>query len=136
MRIGGKPSVRKRTARLTKPSGFTLVEILVALLLAGLLVSAVSAVLLGSVNRKVRQEERITALFLAQEGLERWIALDGGSSPSGIEVDRSVPGFPGYSREIRWEEPGQSRLRRATVEVRSPDGLVRLETIHLPREGG
>jgi prepilin-type N-terminal cleavage/methylation domain-containing protein len=108
--------------------GFTIAEILVALVILGLVTASVAWVVRGTVNRKVRQQTRLTARFLAQESLERWIAQDGGSAASGIWREGKVDGFPAYSRELVWETLPGGNTRRATVEVSGPDATVQLET--------
>ncbi|MFH1276927.1 MAG: type II secretion system protein [Candidatus Eisenbacteria bacterium] len=112
--------------------GFTLVEVLMALAIAGLVVSSVAFVIHGAVDRKVRQESRLTARFLAEESLERWIASRGGDALSGVWREKKVPGFPAYSRELRWETLPGGNTRRAVVEVTGANGAVELESTFEP----
>lgn len=121
-----------RRTSTTRWRGFTLVEILVALAIAGLVVSSVAYVVHGAVNRKVRQESRLTARFLAEESLEQWIAQKGGDALSGVWREKKVPGFPAYTRELRWETLPGVNTRRAVVEVTGTHGTVEFETTYEP----
>ncbi len=132
----GKTNDAKRTGRrIGGTAGFTLVELTVAFLIACLAVSSLGLVFLGINERRTRQEERITARFLAQEGLERWIASGGGSTDSGSETEKAVSGYPAYSREIQWVTLPELDTRKATIEVESEGVSVRLQTMLESEDG-
>lgn len=116
-------------------AGFTLVELTVAFLIVGLAVSSLGLVYLGINERRTRQKERITARFLAQEGLERWIASGGGPTESGSETEKAVSGYPGYSREIQWVTLPGLDTRKATIEVEADGATVRLQTMLESEDG-
>jgi len=113
-RPGGGAAARRPSRR----GGFTLAEVLIAMAILGVILSSISLVYLGTIDRRRRHESRETARFLAQEEAERWIASGGGSGPSGRWTERSVKGFPAFSRELRWETLPGGATRAATVEVR------------------
>lgn len=130
-RPGGGAAAHRPSRR----GGFTLAEILIAMAILGVILSSISLVYLGTIDRRTRHESRETARFLAQEGAERWIASGGGGGPSGRRSERPVKGFPAFSRELRWETlPGEA-TRAATVEVRGNGTTLILETTVEPGAG-
>ena len=94
--------------------GFTLLEILLAILLLGtglaILLQIVSAGLFaGSVN-----EDEIVATYLAQEKVEE--LRNALYSSIGLEAKEVVTDFPAFSRQVDFTTP-QTSLKQITVTV-------------------
>jgi prepilin-type N-terminal cleavage/methylation domain-containing protein len=97
--------------------GFSLVEVLIALVIAGSALVTVQLVSFASVLHQTRRENETIALGLAEEVLERSLA-----SPA-VEPETSFePPFERFSREVT-VTPWTARpaLHEVTVTIRWPE---------------
>jgi prepilin-type N-terminal cleavage/methylation domain-containing protein len=110
-------------------SGFTLLEILVALAIAAGALVLVTAAVSGSLKRSAQAEVDGRLERAAESKLAEWT--------SGLDAQRegALAGFDGHRWEIRMSaEPGPlKRLQRVTLSIYGPGGarlLERSELLH------
>ena len=114
-----------------RDNGFTLLEILVALAIAGGTLVLIAAAVSGSLNRSGRAEVDSRLERAAESKLAEWT--------SGVDLQRegALAGFAGCRWEIRTspESGPVKRLQRVSVVITGPDGarlLERAELLHGP----
>jgi prepilin-type N-terminal cleavage/methylation domain-containing protein len=110
--------------RLARTDGFTLIEVLVAMAVAAVAMSVVTA-LLGASVRAVRQSElETTATWIAVRTIESWHADGAVVSGGQVALDRAGrPVEPPGLFQLEWQaqpDAQSSGLVRCDVIVRSP----------------
>lgn len=111
-----------------RQSGFTLVEVMIALVVATLAFTAAATALSSTTNNALALRERTLAMYIASNEITE-IRL-AGQYP---EVDRTTREIDFANREWRIEtnvsESGIEGLRRIEVSVRYPDTDANIRTV-------
>ena len=108
-------------------SGFTLVEVIIAMMLLGVTIVGMQLVTVAMLRNQTSAHVRLTASQLAEDRLDR-VRLEPnyGSLPNYQLTEDTVPGFPGFRRvtEVRSSRDSTARgivdYREVTVRVTSP----------------
>lgn len=101
--------------------GFTLIEVLVALAIFGVIAVSLLNTMQGSVRQQAVMEERLSANLVAQQALAE-IRLRTGWPPVGEKTERVPLGAREWQVTARVENTSEERMRHITVEVTRPDG--------------
>ncbi|WP_346839992.1 type II secretion system minor pseudopilin GspI [Microbulbifer sp. SAOS-129_SWC] len=100
--------------------GFTLIEVLVAMAVFGVIAVSVFSVMQGSVRQQEIMEQRLAANLVAQQALAE-IRLNKPWPPIGEKTERVPQGGREWQVTARVEETSEKRIRHITVEVAEPD---------------
>lgn len=107
-------------ARLKTARGFTLVEVLVALVIFGVIAASVLKTLQDSVRQQAALEERLTANLVAQQALEE-IRLRADWPPLGKETEKVLLGEREWEVSAEVKSTSEPRMRHIIVQVGWPD---------------
>ncbi|GAB2902359.1 type II secretion system minor pseudopilin GspI [Microbulbifer echini] len=111
------------TYRYLRPSvqrGFTLVEVLIALVIFGVIAASVLRTMQSSVQRQRVMEERLAANWVAQQVLSQ-VRLQTPWPPIGEKKDEVAFAARDWEVTARVEATSEERLRHITIEVGYPD---------------
>ncbi|WP_245720655.1 type II secretion system minor pseudopilin GspI [Microbulbifer yueqingensis] len=100
--------------------GFTLVEVLVALVIFGVIAASVLKTMQDSVRQQALMEERLAANWVAQQALAE-IRLRKEWPPLGEKSERVSEGPREWLVTARVESTSEERLRHIVIEVAAPD---------------
>ncbi|WP_308367466.1 MULTISPECIES: type II secretion system minor pseudopilin GspI [unclassified Microbulbifer] len=106
---------------ISRSSGFTLVEVLVALVIFGVIAASVLKTMQGSVRQQAAMEERLAASWVAQEVLAE-IRVRSPWPPVGEKAERVPLGGREWQVTATVEDTREERMRHIIVEVARPDG--------------
>lgn len=119
-RILRPPAAQKHHARLAPHTGFTLIEVLVALAVLSIALAAVVRTMGQSIDLATDLRERTVALWVAHE---RAVALQLGNTWPNLDTTRGKAEMGG--REWEWQQQVTSTevadMRRVDIEVRIPN---------------
>jgi len=108
-------------------SGFTLVEVIVAMMLLGVTIVGMQLVTVAMLRNQTSAHVRLTASQLAEDRLDRVRLEPNYGALSNYQLtEDTVPGFPGFRRvtEVRTSRDSTARgivdYREITVRVMSP----------------
>ncbi|WP_193164168.1 type II secretion system minor pseudopilin GspI [Microbulbifer hainanensis] len=96
--------------------GFTLIEVLVALAIFGVIAISVFATMQNSVRQQAIMEQRLAANLVAQQVLAE-IRLRSPWPPIGEKTERVPQGQQEWQVTARVEDTSEERMRHITVEV-------------------
>ncbi|WP_237056251.1 type II secretion system minor pseudopilin GspI [Microbulbifer sediminum] len=96
--------------------GFTLVEVLVALVIFGVIAASVLKTMQDSVRHQALMEERLAASWVAQQALAE-IRLRDDWPPLGEQTERVPQGAREWRVTARVESTSEERLRHIIIEV-------------------
>lgn len=100
--------------------GFTLVEVLVALVIFGVIAASVLKTLQDSVRQQAALEERLSANWVAQQALEE-IRMRTDWPPLGKKTERVTVGEREWQVAAEVESTNEPRMRHLIVRVGWPD---------------
>jgi len=100
--------------------GFTLVEVLVALVIFGVVAASVLKTMQDSVRQQMAMEQRLAANWVAQQVLAE-VRLRSPWPPLGEKSERVPLGEREWQVTARVEATREERMRHITVEVALPD---------------
>lgn len=107
--------------RRTRSPGFTLIEVMVALTVLAIALTAVIRALGQSVDSTIALRDRTLARFVAEDRLSRHALANDWPAPDTIEGDAEMGG-----RAFKWREKisttAVARLRRIDVTILDADG--------------
>lgn len=103
-----------------KQSGFTLVEVLVALVIFGVIAASVLKTMQNSVRQQMAMEERLAANWVAQQVLAE-VRLRTPWPPVGEKTERVPVGAREWQVTARVEDTAEERMRHIAIEVAHPD---------------
>ncbi|MFI2809991.1 MULTISPECIES: type II secretion system minor pseudopilin GspI [Microbulbifer] len=106
--------------RSRREGGFTLVEVLVALVIFGVIAASVLKTMQDSVRHQALMEERLAASWIAQQALAE-IRLQEDWPPLGEKTERVPQGAREWQVTARVESTNEERLRHIIIEVAEPD---------------
>lgn len=106
--------------QLRQQRGFTLIEVLVALAIFGVIAVSVLKTMQGSVRQQAIMEERLTANLVAQQVLAE-IRLRNPWPPIGEKTERVPQGLREWQVTARVEATREERMRHIAIEVARPD---------------
>lgn len=104
----------------TKQNGFTLVEVLVALVIFGVIAASVLKTMQNSVRAQAAMEERLAANWVAQQVLAE-IRVQNPWPPLGEKTERVPVGEREWQVTARVEGTSEERMRHITIEVAQPE---------------
>lgn len=105
--------------------GFSLVEVMLAVLLLGIGIVGISILLGGGAASGEASKQRLVALALAQRQMEEALAIPYASLATG-EVDlATIPGYPGLSSRVEVSQEFPT-VKGVAVTYFYPEGEVRL----------
>ena len=104
----------------TKQGGFTLVEVLVALVIFGVIAASVLKTMQNSVRAQAAMEERLAANWVAQQVLAE-IRVQNPWPPLGEKTERLPVGGREWRVTARVEDTSEERMRHITIEVAQPE---------------
>ncbi|WP_237064929.1 type II secretion system minor pseudopilin GspI [Microbulbifer guangxiensis] len=105
---------------LNRHQGFTLIEVLVALTIFGVIAASVLRTMHDSVRTQAYLEERLAASWVAQQALAE-IRLQAPWPPLGKKSERIPQGHGEWLVTANVEDTSEPRLRHITIEVMRPD---------------
>lgn len=105
---------------MSKQRGFTLIEVLVALTIFGVIAASVLRTMQESVRTQAFLEERLAANWVAQQVLAE-IRLQSPWPPLGRKSERIVQGQSEWVVTANVEDTKEPRLRQISIEVMRPD---------------
>ncbi|KUJ84810.1 type II secretion system protein GspI [Microbulbifer flavimaris] len=108
-------------AAMTRQRGFTLIEVLVALTIFGVIAASVLRTMQESVRTQAFLEERLAASWVAQQVLAE-IRVRSPWPPLGEKSERVMQGQGEWLVTASVEDTNEPRLRHITIEVMRPDG--------------
>ncbi|WP_345548050.1 type II secretion system minor pseudopilin GspI [Microbulbifer aestuariivivens] len=111
---------RATLRRHKKRRGFTLIEVLVALTIFGVIATSVLRTMQGSVRTQFLLEERLAASSVAQQALAE-IRVQSPWPPLGEKSERITQGQGEWLVKATVEGTSEPRLRHITIEVARPD---------------
>ena len=120
--------------RLRNNSGFTLMEVLVAMLILSVGLLGMAALITGIINSNKLSNRISTATVLAQDKIEeiRGVGYAGADAEAGTEDYNIIPNYPLYKRTtaVAADDPA-ALMKKITVTVYwdSDDHSVVLQTI-------
>lgn len=100
--------------------GFTLVEVLVALVIFGVIAASVLKTLQDSVRQQAALEERLAANWVAQQALEE-IRLRTDWPPLGKKTEKVIVGEREWQVAAEVKSTNEPRMRHLIVQVGWPD---------------
>lgn len=100
--------------------GFTLIEVLVALAIFGVIAVSLLNTMQGSVRQQAVMEERLSANLVAQQALAE-IRMRSAWPPVGEKIERVSLGAREWQVTARVEDTSEERMRHITVEVARPE---------------
>lgn len=100
--------------------GFTLVEVLVALVIFGVVAASVLKTMQDGIRQQMLMEERLAANLVAQQVLAE-VRLRSPWPPLGEKAERVPVGGREWQVTARVEATSEERMRRITIEVAQPD---------------
>lgn len=100
--------------------GFTLVEVLVALAIFGVIAVSILSTMQGSVRQQAIMEERLAADQIAQQALAE-LRLRSAWPPIGEKTERVTQGGQEWQVTARVEDTTEERMRHITIKVGYPD---------------
>jgi general secretion pathway protein I len=115
--------------------GFTLIEIIVLIVMAGILLPAIIVPFATGVKGSGKPEMATTAMYLAHQKMEelmKYQYLNSALNPTALTSYADISGFSGYQWqwEIEWVTPGvsndftasgsESNYKRILVRVKDP----------------
>ncbi|MFV8782589.1 type II secretion system minor pseudopilin GspI [Microbulbifer sp. SA54] len=100
--------------------GFTLVEVLVALVIFGVIAASVLKTLQDSVRQQAALEERLAANWVAQQALEE-IRLRTDWPPLGKKTEKVIVGEREWQVAAEVKSTSEPRMRHLIVQVGWPD---------------
>lgn len=106
-------------ARLRSSRGFTLVEVLVALVIFGVIAASVLKTLQDSVRQQAALEERLTANLVAQQALEE-IRLRTDFPPLGKKTEQVLLSEREWEVSAEVKSTSEPRMRQIIVQVGWP----------------
>jgi prepilin-type N-terminal cleavage/methylation domain-containing protein len=106
-----------RTVSIVSRTGLTLLEVMVALVILGVVATGFFETFAGSLRATARSREWAQALVYAEEGQE---AIKIGAPIAGVGMAMPLGG--GFSRRVAFQ-PWQNGVVRATVTVTLPEGV-------------
>jgi prepilin-type N-terminal cleavage/methylation domain-containing protein len=115
-----------RTRR--NPQGFSLAEVVLALVLLGLLSAGASSLVTSALGTSNAQRDQMIAHLLAARELETALAGGYGTLPAGTRAAAAVAGFPQYTARLSVAQQGAD-LRWVRVTVSGPAAADSLETL-------
>ena len=89
----------KPTCRIQKKSGFSLFEVLIAMVITGVILGSLTSLIVGAIRARNEAADMQTAIFLAEQTMNRIKTEKDTMSDQGEFED-----FPGYSFDISVEE--------------------------------
>ncbi|MFA7668034.1 MAG: type II secretion system minor pseudopilin GspI [Burkholderiaceae bacterium] len=104
-------------------TGFTLLEVLVALAIASIALVACLRALAVSTNGAQAMQQRSLALLAAENRLAE-LRLQRAFPPAGRRIDRCQQGALALSCEQVFQNTVNGNFRQVTIRVRLPDGPV------------
>ncbi|MCA0894762.1 type II secretion system minor pseudopilin GspI [Microbulbifer agarilyticus] len=119
-RIGGAARSLAPTSPMLRARGFTLVEVLVALVIFGVIAASVLKTLQDSVRQQAALEERLTANIVAQQVLAE-IRLRTDWPPLGKEVETVLLGDREWEVSAEVKSTKEPRMRHIIVQVGWPE---------------
>ena len=103
-----------------RQKGFTLVEVLVALVIFGVIAASVLKTLQDSVGQQSRLEERLAANWVAQQALAE-IRIRSDWPPLGKNTERVIVGEREWQVAAEVKSTSEPRMRHLIVQVGWPD---------------
>lgn len=103
-----------------KQRGFTLVEVLVALVIFGVIAASVLKTMQDSVRQQMAMEERLAANWVAQQVLAE-LRVSSPWPPLGDKSELVPVGEREWQVTVRVESTTEERMRHITIEVASPE---------------
>lgn len=100
--------------------GFTLIEVLVALVIFGVIAASVLKTLQDSIRQQTALEDRLTANWVAQQALEE-IRLRTDWPPLGKKTERVLLGEREWEVAAEVKSTNEPRMRHLIVQVGWPD---------------
>ena len=118
-------------SRLASPAGFTLVEIMIAMLIFGAVVIGLAQAIPQGMSTREKARRLSVATFLAKDQMERLrsSAFSDPSLAAGLHLDPNNPVEPGFRRDWTVVDntpiPGMKRVSvRVSFQSTSPDSQV------------
>ncbi|MBN8431645.1 type II secretion system minor pseudopilin GspI [Microbulbifer salipaludis] len=119
---------RAHHASLRRQHGFTLVEVLVALVIFGVIAASVLKTLQDSVRQQVALEERLTANWVAQQALAE-IRLRTDWPPLGKKTEKILLGDREWQVTAEVKSTNEPKMRHIIVQVGWPEAEQPILTI-------
>ncbi|AQQ67628.1 type II secretion system protein GspI [Microbulbifer agarilyticus] len=119
-RTGGAARSLSPTSPVSRARGFTLVEVLVALVIFGVIAASVLKTLQDSVRQQAALEERLTANIVAQQVLAE-IRLRTDWPPLGKETETVLLGDREWEVSAEVKSTKEPRMRHIIVQVGWPE---------------
>ncbi|WP_299592809.1 type II secretion system minor pseudopilin GspI [uncultured Microbulbifer sp.] len=123
-------SIKPRTRRSTsyRQRGFTLVEVLVALVIFGVIAASVLKTLQDSVRQQAALEERLTANWVAQQALAE-IRLRTDWPPLGKKTEKVLLAEREWQVTAEVKTTNEPKMRQIIVQVGRPEAESPILTI-------
>lgn len=114
---------------MTRSRGFTLVEVLVALVIFGVIAAGVLKTLQDSIRQQASLEERLAANWVAQQALAR-IRVEAPWPPLGQKSERVPFGDREWQVTASVQATAEARMRHIAIEVARPNDPAPLLTLN------
>lgn len=121
-------SFRNRRPSRCSQRGFTLVEVLVALVIFGVIAASVLKTLQDSVRQQAALEERLTANWVAQQALAE-IRLRTDWPPLGKKTEKVLLGDREWQVTAEVKSTNEPKMRHIIVQVGRPEAESPILTI-------
>ncbi|MFC6635654.1 type II secretion system minor pseudopilin GspI [Microbulbifer taiwanensis] len=118
--VGADHSAFRIPPSALKQAGFTLVEVMVALVIFGVVAASVLKTMQDSVRQQAAMEERLAANLVAQQVLAE-VRLRNPWPPLGEKSERVPLGEREWQVTARVENTREERMRHITIQVARPD---------------